>query len=101
MYKKLTVLLSTVCALMAAPAAANVHYCQPAGGLYVGAFGGANWLQLSSYPRDFSAKEFQPGSVVGGALGYRCVAPLRIEAEMSYRENSLDHIQYLSSKYGY
>jgi len=69
-----------------------------AGGWYFSAFGGANWLDNTSF--DIAgpatvANDYDTGFVVGGAIGYDmgpAMGPfgLRLEAELSYRDNDVD-----------
>ena len=69
-----------------------------AGGWYFSAFGGANWLDDTSF--DISqvvSNKYDLGFVVGGAIGYdfgQAMGPLgmRLEAEVSYRNNIIDSI---------
>ena len=70
------------------------------GGWYFGAFGGANWLNKTSFDVDLAGlanvrNKYKTGYVVGGAFGYdfdRAMGPLgvRLEGELSYRRNGID-----------
>lgn len=67
------------------------------GGWYFSAFGGANWLDKTSFDIDPGVpvrNSYDTGYVVGGAVGYdfgQAMGPLgmRIEGEVSYRNNSV------------
>lgn len=61
-------------------------------GIYAGAFGGANWLYLPDMHHVKS--EFKTGYLTGASLGYRFVDLVRIEAEVSYRNNRINKIKY-------
>lgn len=61
-------------------------------GIYAGAFGGANWLYLPDMHHVKS--EFKTGYLTGVSLGYRFVDLVRVEAEVSYRNNSINKIKY-------
>jgi OOP family OmpA-OmpF porin len=71
-----------------------------AGGWYFSAFGGANWLDDTSFDVDLGGpgtvvNSYDVGYVVGGAVGYdfgQAMGPLglRLEAELSYRSNDVD-----------
>ena len=56
--------------------------CDP--GVYLKGFGGVNFIGGSSmYP------EVKTGYVVGGCVGYKFNSPVRLEAEISYRDNQV------------
>ena len=68
-----------------------------AGGWYFSAFGGANWLDNTSFDIGAGtvANDYDTGFVVGGAIGYDmgpAMGPfgLRLEAELSYRDNDVN-----------
>jgi OOP family OmpA-OmpF porin len=70
------------------------------GGWYFSAFGGANWLDDTSFNIDPAGpaivdNDYDTGFVVGGAIGYdmgQAMGPfgLRFEAELSYRNNDVN-----------
>lgn len=101
MFKKLVVAVSLFSALMVGQeASAARSYRQPMspGGHWYGSlFGGGNWLQMSEISGDYSAKAFEPGYQLGLTFGYQMASPFRVEAEFSYRQNSLRHIEYLQT----
>jgi opacity protein-like surface antigen len=65
------------------------------GGWYFSAFGGANWLDKTSFDIGVPVRNsYDTGYVVGGAVGYdfgQAMGPMgmRIEGEVSYRNNSV------------
>lgn len=67
--------------------------CQPAP--YVSLFGGTNWDQ---YPYHTGA-DFKTGYIAGGSVGYRFEVPVRVELEVSYRHNKLDHLRHEGKNY--
>ncbi|GEQ97655.1 outer surface protein [Iodidimonas gelatinilytica] len=72
-----------------------------AGDIYLTAFGGLSLQRDQSSLRtdnstfEAARMDFDPGFVVGGAVGYRFdtfgFGNVRVEAELSYRENSIDN----------
>jgi len=68
------------------------------GGWYFSAFGGANWLDNTSFDTNAFGiidNSYDTGFVVGGAIGYdlgQTMGPfgVRLEAEFSYRNNDVD-----------
>jgi len=56
-------------------------------GFYAGAFGGANWLDISSHV------EMKTGFLVGGSIGCKWCNGLRVEGELGYRRNKLNHFK--------
>jgi outer membrane autotransporter protein len=73
----------------------NMPCCQAAScdesGVYVSAFGGANWLNQHK-KHDIKSK-FDTGYTSGAALGYRFNRNFRAEAEVAYRNNHLDELK--------
>jgi opacity protein-like surface antigen len=72
-----------------------------ASGWYFSGFGGANWMENTSFDVDLGAgvaaitNKYDTGFVVGGAFGYdfgQAMGPLgmRLEGELSYRDNDVD-----------
>ncbi|MGB5215608.1 MAG: outer membrane beta-barrel protein [Anderseniella sp.] len=65
------------------------------GGWYFSAFGGANWLDKTTFDIGVPVRNsYDTGYVFGGAVGYdfgQAMGPLgmRIEGELSYRSNSV------------
>ncbi|WP_068471410.1 outer membrane protein [Candidatus Protochlamydia phocaeensis] len=100
MKKILTLISSVICLFVASTASANpcyesysnecanvcVNECAP-GHFYVGAFGGANWLNFHHF------HGVKPKMKVGytGALsaGYKFSSGVRVEGEIAYRRNEL------------
>lgn len=81
-------LAAMTCALSATSYAG--YYC--ADGLYVGGFGGVNFL---TDVKDGGLRaEFDPGYLVGADLGYQINDNFRVEGEFSFRHNSMDKIKY-------
>lgn len=64
-------------------------------GYYVGAFGGANWLSFSNEKKHYlKGTKFDTGYHAGGSLGYRYSNGVRIEGEIAYRNNKLNHPEF-------
>jgi opacity protein-like surface antigen len=97
MKTKLTLLASTTLALLAASAPA-----QAGNGWYVSLTGGANWQTdegFSASTAAFDTLTISPDSdagwIIGGAVGLslnNMVQGLRVEAEVAYRQNSIDGV---------
>lgn len=72
------------------------------GRFYVGAFGGANWLQNSSM-HGFKLKS-KTGFTGAASLGYKFDNGFRVEGEVGYRRNRLDakdrYSEIYSSEFG-
>lgn len=79
---------------------ASAAYYQPyKGGFYLGAFGGANWMHIKNWYHDINA-DCKSKYYGGGALGYTCyTSPFRLEAEVAYRTNTLEHFKVCGIKY--
>ncbi len=84
---------------MALVAAGPIAAAQAAEGFYIGAHGGAVFLEdadttLSAPVTPITAvsfeTEFDAGFLVGGVVGYSFNKVFRVEAEVSYRDNDLD-----------
>lgn len=57
-----------------------------AGDWYASIYGGGNWTEETSIP----GVEEERGAVVGGAFGKRLNSNLRVEADLSYRTNTVE-----------
>lgn len=66
--------------------------CYDDSGVYVSAFGGANWLNQHK-KHDFKTT-YDVGYAAGAALGYRFNRNFRAEAEIAYRNNHLDSVKH-------
>lgn len=103
-FRTLALAASSILMMGTASQAADLYTPAPApmpaytGGWYFSGFGGANWLDDTSFV-DTSVltifNSYDTGFVVGGAVGYdlgQYMGPLgiRLEAELSYRENDVD-----------
>ena len=88
---------SSIVMMGASAQAADLYTPAPAytGGWYFSAFGGANWLNDTSFNVGFPlVNAYDTGYLVGGAIGYDmgpAMGPLgvRVEAELSYRDNDV------------
>ena len=61
--------------------------CQPCGRFYAGIFGGANWLNIKHANKTHFDKK--TGYAGAFSLGYKFGSGIRIEGEVSYRNNKL------------
>jgi len=97
--KKIVTLLAVVVGLTSFMPKAEAH-----AGFYIGPLGGANWLQTNkkSHHHDGSSEEdfgsnlevdFNTGYYVGGFLGYEFCSGLSVEAEFTYRHNTIRKIK--------
>lgn len=68
-------------------------------GPYVGAFGGANWLQTDTIRHPRLKAEFNTGYLAGVHAGYRFAYPIRVEGEASFRRNTLNHVKAEGQKF--
>ena len=84
---------------MALVAAGPIAAAQAAKGFYIGAHGGAVFLEdadttLAALVSPFTAvsfeTQFDPGYLFGGVVGYGYTDMFRVEAEVSYLDNDLD-----------
>jgi opacity protein-like surface antigen len=94
-FLKTTVSLAALCVgIAAAPMAANA---KDAKGSYVGVYGGANWNDVIEVP----FVDNDTGYVVGGVLGTSvpAVKGLRIEGDLSFRQNEIDVAGFLKANY--
>lgn len=66
--------------------------CEEECGVYVSAFGGANWLSQHSKKHHVKST-YDTGYSVGGAVGYRFNPNFRVEGEVAYRYNHLDSLR--------
>lgn len=96
MKRMITALAAFVClaTFKAAPVAAMQNQ-----GFYAGAFGGANWLQVSKHKGHGSHQggnklEFDVGYALGGFGGYKFCGGFRVEGEISYRYNKLKKVKF-------
>ncbi|MGK5594476.1 MAG: outer membrane protein [Parachlamydiaceae bacterium] len=64
-------------------------------GFYVGALGGANFLETSK--RHAEKAKFKTGYAAGGMIGYRWCNGLRLEGEVSYRHNKIKSFKFGST----
>lgn len=105
--RTLALTASTILMMETAAQAADLYAPAPmpayTGGWYFGAFGGANWLDKTSFDADIGAtaplllsvtNKYDTGFLVGGAFGYdfgQALGPLglRLEGEVSYRDNDI------------
>src|SRR5262249_30257529 len=84
----LAVAVALAASLLATPA--------QAGYIYLGAFGGATFPEQADVNSTILTTtlrghdDFDPGFVVGGAVGYRFDFGLRLEGEVAYRRNHYD-----------
>lgn len=92
MKKFLTILSTVFCMGALAPTAAEAG-----DGFYAGAIGGANWLQANKH-RGFQL-EFDTGYNVGGFVGYEFCWGLAVEAEFTYRHNTLRKVKFESTSF--
>lgn len=61
-------------------------------GLYVGGFGGANFV---NHKKHHGIKlDFDAGYIAGGAIGYRLGDGIRLEVEGAYRHNKLKKVKF-------
>lgn len=89
MKKGLFCLILTLSAFAGATEFVEEEVCEPCR-YYVCGFGGANWF----HAEDFEwTKFFRVGYVAGLTLGYQINSDWHIEAEVSYRRNTLNHIK--------
>ena len=94
-FLKTTVSIAALCVgIAAAPMAANAN---DAKGSYVGVYGGANWNDVIEVP----FVDTDTGYVVGGVLGTSVpsVKGLRIEGDLSFRQNEVDIAGFLKANY--
>lgn len=77
-----TLLIAATAAFLLVPSAAKAE------GWYVGAYGGANWDDVISTPFVSDNTGYVIGGVVG--TGVSAVPGMRIEADMSFRQNDVD-----------
>ena len=102
-FRTMALAASSILMMGAAAQAADLYTPAPApmpaytGGWYFSAFGGANWLNDTSFSITGAMvdNEYDTGFVAGGAIGYdfgQAMGPLglRLEAEVSYRSNDVD-----------
>lgn len=101
-FRTMALAASSILMMGAAAQAADLYTPMPepvpayTGGWYFSAFGGANWLDDTSFEiTQAVTNQYDPGFVVGGAIGYdfgQAMGPLgaRLEAEVSYRNNTID-----------
>lgn len=90
MKKKLIIALSLLCTVVAGKGFAESQYpCTDTvvPGPYVGVFGGANMIQI----RDRNDLRTQAGYLAGVNIGYRFIAPFRLEGEVACRNNSYSY----------
>ena len=64
-------------------------------GLYVGGFGGANFLTNKKHHG--IKLDFNTGYTAGGAIGYRLCDGIRLEVEGAYRHNKLRKVKFAGS----
>lgn len=116
--KKILVLLSSMLCLVTAPNANAyqqyseqcvgqctnpckdpcVGQCEPScGRIYVGAFGGANWLKNQRI--DGIRLKTKTGFAGGLSLGYKFDNGFRVEGEVAYRRNKLDTKHFAKESY--
>lgn len=67
-------------------------------GYYFGGFAGANWLHVNKV--DGVSIHNDPGYILSGSWGYKFRTHTRLEAEVAYRRNKLNHLQFQNQKYG-
>jgi OOP family OmpA-OmpF porin len=104
-FRTMALAASSILMMGAAAQAADLYSPAPmpayTGGWYFSGFGGANWLDSTTFDIQTSPppitviNEYETGFVVGGAIGYdfgQAMGPLgmRFEAEISYRDNDVD-----------
>lgn len=66
-------------------------------GFYVGALGGANFLETNR--RNNTRLNFKTGYNAGGMIGYRWCSGIRLEAEASYRYNKIRNLKFGSATF--
>ncbi|KAF3362227.1 Outer membrane family protein [Chlamydiales bacterium STE3] len=66
-------------------------------GFYVGALGGANFLEANK--RNGVKAKFKTGYNAGGMIGYRWCTGLRLEGEASYRHNKVRNFKFGGVRY--
>ncbi len=81
----LALFLLLTCTLMGTKGYAN-NCCRDQQQFYAGITGGTSFVSSS-----LSGAKFKPGFYVGGAFGYTCTNPFRLEAELLYQRQELDH----------
>lgn len=87
------------CLLIMGKAHALTFYDQ-CEGPYVGAFGGANWMDVRTLHHHPRVKtDFNTGYHAGLQAGYRFALPVRVEGEVSYRRNTLNHLKVDHEKF--
>lgn len=77
-----------------------VGQCEPScGRIYVGAFGGANWLNIKKQ-HGFHVKT-KTGFAGGLSAGYKFNNGIRVEGEVAYRQNKIDsnHVKKHAREY--
>lgn len=82
--KRLLAILATIVAVVSL----KTVQADPWEGYYLGGFGGANFIQTNKKNHGHSHKNtYKTGYDVGGFIGYRWCEGLRLEGEISYRNN--------------
>jgi outer membrane autotransporter protein len=78
------------------PCVGQCHQSCWGGRFYVGAFGGANWLNFHHLGNDFKPK-MKIGYAAALSLGYKFNNGFRVEGEVSYRRNQMKDREFADS----
>jgi opacity protein-like surface antigen len=66
---------------------------------YAGAFAGANWFNFDNDALDEGHLKFDVGYHASVFVGYKFAPQFRIEGEIAYRRNNLDHFKHLGQRF--